>query len=125
MLGASLGPVFTTCSPTYALILAVILPANFFFGILHLLAYVIGLALILLLIAFGGQSVVKKLKFAVNPNGWFKRSLGIVLLFTGAVIITGFDKMLESAILDAGYLGPIQIEENIKSFFSRFFSLNG
>lgn len=117
LLGASLGPVFTTCSPTYAVILAIILPANFFVGVLSLLAYTLGLSLVLLLIAFGGQSVVKKMKFAANPNGWFKKSLGILILLTGLAIITGFDKTLETAVLDAGYLGPIQIEKKIKSFF--------
>lgn len=117
VLGVSLGPVFTTCSPTYSLILAIILPANFFLGFINLLAYTLGLSLILLLIAFGGQSVVKKMKFAANPNGWFKKSLGALILLTGLIIIAGFDKKLETAILDAGYFGPIQIEESIKSIF--------
>lgn len=117
LLGASLGPVFTTCSPTYAVILAIILPANFIIGILNLLAYILGLSIILLLIAFGGQSVVKKMKFAANPNGWFKKTLGILILLTGLAIITGFDKTIEAAVLDAGYLGPIEIEEKIKSVF--------
>lgn len=115
LLGVSLGPVFTTCSPTYAVILAIILPVNFFLGFINLLAYTLGLSLILLLIAFGGQSVVKKMKFAVNPNGWLKKSLGILILLTGLAIITGFDKVFETAILDAGYVGPTQIEEKIKN----------
>lgn len=119
LLGASLGPVFTTCSPTYAVILAIILPANFALGFINLLAYTLGLSLILLLVAYGGQTVVKKMKFAANPNEWLKKTLGILILLTGFLIMTGLDKTLEIALLDAGYTGPIQIEENIKSFFER------
>ncbi|MBT4384389.1 cytochrome C biogenesis protein [Candidatus Peregrinibacteria bacterium] len=113
LLGASLGPVFTTCSPTYAIILAVVLPANFFVGLLNLIAYALGLVLLLLLIGYGGQKVSSKFRFAVNPNGWFKRGLGVLLVLTGLMIVTGFDKTLEGWVLDAGYLGPIQIEQNL------------
>jgi cytochrome c biogenesis protein CcdA len=117
LLGASLGPVFTTCSPTYALILAIILPANFIWGLINLLAYTLGLAFVLFLVAFGGQKFVKQMKFAVNPNGWLKKTLGFLILLVGVLIVTGLDKTLEIAILDTGYLDPIQLEEKIKSFF--------
>jgi hypothetical protein len=49
----------------------------------------------------------------VNPNGWFKRILGILLIFSGFSVMTGLDKTIEAAILDTGYLGPIAIEEAI------------
>src|SRR5690606_8981951 len=52
LLGASLGPVFTTCSPTYAVILAILLPASFTLGLLNLVVYALGLMGILLLIAY-------------------------------------------------------------------------
>ena len=51
MVGLSLGPVFSSCSPTYAIILAVILPASFLTGLLNLFAYVLGLSIALLVIA--------------------------------------------------------------------------
>jgi cytochrome c-type biogenesis protein len=118
-LGASLGPVFTTCSPTYALILSIILPTSFILGLLNLASYTLGLSIILLLIAYGGQKVVTKLNFATNPNGLLKKILGILILLTGFFIITGIDKSIETAFLDAGYLGPIQIEQKlIKNFDS-------
>ncbi len=47
LMGTALGPVFSSCSPTYALILAIILPANFGFGLLALGMYILGLASIL------------------------------------------------------------------------------
>ncbi len=117
LLGMALGPVFTTCSPTYAVIIAIILPASFTLGIINLFAYTFGLSLILFIIAMGGQTVVRKFHFVANPNGWLKKSLGILLLITGFAIMSGLDKKLESAILDLGYGGPVEIEEAMKSFF--------
>jgi cytochrome c-type biogenesis protein len=51
MVGAALGPVFSSCSPTYFVILATVLPASFFLGSLYLLAYLAGLVMILVFIA--------------------------------------------------------------------------
>ena len=46
ILGAALGPVFSSCSFTYALLLATVLPANFLFGIANMIAYILGLTLV-------------------------------------------------------------------------------
>lgn len=112
-LGAALGPVFTTCSPTYALILAIVLPESLWVGVINLVAYALGLVVFLLAIGYGGQAVSARFKFAVNPNGWFKKGLGVLLVLTGLLILTGLDKDLETWILDQGYLGPIEIEESL------------
>lgn len=112
-LGASLGPVFTTCSPTYLFIVATVLPQSFATGFVNLLAYTVGMMILLLIIGYGGQAVVKKLRFAANPNGWFKKVIGVILLLVGIMIITGLDKDLETYILDQGYLGPIEIENSL------------
>jgi cytochrome c biogenesis protein CcdA len=55
IVGASLGPVFSTCSPTYFLVLATVLPVSLALGVTYLLSYTIGLCLSLLVIAFVGQ----------------------------------------------------------------------
>ncbi|MCH2188724.1 cytochrome c biogenesis protein DipZ, partial [Candidatus Gracilibacteria bacterium] len=55
LIGFSLGPIFASCSPTYLLILSVILPASLVFGLVNLIAYIIGLSVILLGIALLGQ----------------------------------------------------------------------
>ena len=113
LLGAALGPVFSTCSPTYALILAIVLPASFVAGLLNLLAYTLGLVLILLAIGYGGQAVSRRFRFAANPNGWFKKLLGVLLVLTGLMVLTGFDKTFEAWIIEQGYFGPIDIEESL------------
>ncbi len=53
--GAALGPVFSTCSPTYALLLATVFPVSFISGIIYTLIYALGLSLILVLIILGGR----------------------------------------------------------------------
>jgi len=118
LLGAAMGPVFTTCSPTYLLIVATVLPAGFVTGLINLIAFIVGLMLMLLLVGYGGRAIVLKFRFAANPNGWFKRTLGAFLILTGILIITGFNKTLEGLILDTGYNGPIQIEKSLMESFS-------
>ena len=82
-LGASLGPIFAACSPTYFLILGTVLPASFGIGLVNLFAYALGLALVMFLVAFTGQKVMAKLNIAANPNGIFKKVLGVLFLFFG------------------------------------------
>lgn len=116
-LGAALGPVFTTCSPTYLLIVATVLPASFFNGLLNLFSYTIGLMLMLLLIGYGGRAIVERVRFAANPEGWLKRGLGVLMLVIGILILTGFMKTVEIWILDTGYTGPIEMEKAINKIF--------
>lgn len=108
LLGVSLGPIFSSCSPTYALIIAVILPQSFAVGLANLAAYALGLAAVLLLIAVAGQSVTQKLGWAANPHGAFKKVLGIVFIAVGAAVIFGFDKLAQAYILEQGWYDPIQ-----------------
>lgn len=112
IIGASLGPVFSSCSPTYFLILAAILPERFALGMLYLLAYIAGLALVLLMIALLGQKFVSRATWATNPNGWFKRGIGVIFLLVGLGIMTGLDKTLETWILDSGF-NTVQFENSL------------
>lgn len=113
ILGAAMGPVFASCSPTYFLILGTVLPASFGIGLINLLAYAIGLSSVMLLIAFLGKRVMKLMNIAANPKGWFKRTLGILFLVVGLAIIFGLDKQLETYILDQGYFGITALEERL------------
>lgn len=113
LLGASLGPVFSSCSPTYAIIIATILPLDLFTGVVNLLAYILGLALVLIIVSIFGQKVIKNAKWAVNPNGLFKRVIGVIFIIIGISIFTGFDKKFETFLLDQGILDVTQIEINL------------
>jgi cytochrome c biogenesis protein CcdA/thiol-disulfide isomerase/thioredoxin len=112
-IGAALGPVFASCSPTYGLILATVLPVNFAEGLVYLTIYSLGLATVLLAIAVLGRKLINKLKFAANPNGWFKKILGILFILVGLAVITGFDKKVEAFVLDSGFFDVTKIEEKL------------
>ena len=103
LMGAALGPVFASCSPTYFLILGTVLPASFGLGLLYLVVYALGLSLVMFLIAFAGQKMFAKISNISDPRGPFKKGLGILFLFVALAILTGVDKKIEAAILDTGF----------------------
>lgn len=96
--GAALGPVFSSCSPVYAYILATVLPVDFGMAMIYMLAYVLGLSSMLLLVGFLGQKVVRHLKWASNPRGWFTRIVAVLFIIVGLLIITGYDKRFQTYI---------------------------
>lgn len=98
-LGASLAPLFSSCSPTYFLILGTVLPQNFLQGIIALLVYILGTVTILFLVVIFGQVATKKLKFFSNPNGLFKKILGIIFIMLAFSIVFGWDKKAEAWLL--------------------------
>jgi cytochrome c biogenesis protein CcdA/thiol-disulfide isomerase/thioredoxin len=98
--GAALGPVFSSCSPVYAYILATVLPAHFAEAMAYIISYVIGLALILLAVGYYGQQLTRRLKFASNPRGIFQRGLGGLFIVVGILIITGTGTKLQVLVAD-------------------------
>jgi cytochrome c biogenesis protein CcdA len=113
IIGAALGPVFSTCSPTYFVILASVLPVSFALGTTYILAYVLGLSLILLLIALLGQRFADRLSRISDSHGYFKRSIGILFVILGVLIATGYEKKLETFILDSGYFDITKVEQKL------------
>jgi cytochrome c biogenesis protein CcdA len=99
LIGASLGPVFSSCSPTYGIIIATILPTNFAEGVFYLFWYILGLGLMFLLIALLGKKFISKLAWATDPDGWFKRIVGGLFLLIGIAIVFGWDKDFEAWLL--------------------------
>ncbi len=115
LLGFSLGPVFNSCSPTYALIVATILPVSFLQGLAYLSAYAVGLAGTLLLVASGGQAIIRRLGWLSNPNGWFRRGVGVVFVLVGLSVAFGIDKKVQTYVLDRGWYAPISnLEESLR-----------
>lgn len=110
--GAALGPVFASCSPTFAFIVAAVLPADFILGLIYLIAYSIGLAVTLLLIAFAGRSVLGKLGQVNNPKGKLARTVGVLFIIVGIFVITGLDKTVQSFVLEQGWYDDITQLEN-------------
>lgn len=113
LIGAALGPVFSSCSPTYFVILASVLPASFALGSLYLFAYAAGLALVLLLIALLGQRFADRLTGLSDSHGWFKRVVGVLFIVVGLFIATGYEKKLEIWLLDSGFVDVVRFEQGI------------
>ncbi len=111
LVGIALGPVFSSCSPTYGLILAQVLPMSFLAWVTNLFAYILGLSLVMLLIVVLGQKFISKMKWASDPNGIFKKILWVLFITIGLAIAFGIDKDIETYILDQWYYGAGSLEE--------------
>ena len=96
--GAALGPVFSSCSPVYAYIIATILPKSLSEALIYIVAYILGLSFLLLIIGFFGQRVISKLKFAADPRGWFQKAIAVLFIVVGLLIVTGLDKQLQTYV---------------------------
>lgn len=99
LLGFILWPIFNTCSPTYAILVGNVLPADFVTWMIHILLYVIWLSAILLAIAYWWRSVVNKMKRAANPNWWFKKVIAWILILLWVSIVMWWDKDVETWLI--------------------------
>src|SRR3989344_9360324 len=113
IIGASLGPIFSACSPTYFVILATVLPVSFFLGLVYLFTYVLGLPLALIVVALLGERIMAKVGKVSDPRGWFKKIFGVVFILVALAIISGYDKKLQISLLDAGFLDVTKIEQKL------------
>ncbi len=107
LIGFSLGPVFNSCSPTYALVVAGVLPESFAKGFLYLIAYAIGMAGALLLVAYGGKAIIGKLGWLSDPHGTVKKVVGVIFIVVGLSVAFGLVKKAQTYILDQGWYDPI------------------
>lgn len=115
-MGAALGPVFSSCAPTYGLLLATILPLDIASGLVGLAFYFIGLWAILLLITVFGRKILGKFRFFANPNGAFRKILGVLVLLIGVVVITGTVKKIQTWVVENGNIPIVaRIEEALNN----------
>jgi cytochrome c-type biogenesis protein len=108
--GSALGPVFSSCSPFYGFVVVSVLPASFAEGMLYLIAYVVGLCGTLLLLALLGQRLMGKARWLANPDGVFRRVLGIVFVLVGIAIILGLDKDLQTWLIEFSPIRPWELD---------------
>ncbi|HUD06403.1 MAG TPA: cytochrome c biogenesis protein CcdA [Candidatus Saccharimonadales bacterium] len=96
LIGVALGPVFSSCSPTYAFILASVLPKSFLAGLIYLITYSIALVIGLLLVSLLGKRLISHLHWAVDTHSIFRRVVGIIFIFVGIAIISGQEIKIET-----------------------------
>lgn len=109
--GAALGPVFSSCSPLYGYVVVTVLPADFGYGMLLLAAYLLGLCATLLAISLAGQRLVRNVRWLADPHGWFRRALGAIFILVGVAILTGFDKTIQTWILQYSPISPWNLDK--------------
>jgi cytochrome c biogenesis protein CcdA len=117
-IGLALGPVFTTCSPTYFFIIATVLPASLLAGLVYLLGFIFGLVVALLLVAYFGQQLTSYLTTRMGTATYVKQLFAGLIILVGIAIITGYDKKFEAWVLDSGYGATIQFEEGLIDRFN-------
>ena len=113
LIGAALGPVFSSCNPMYAYVIATVLPVDIFLGSLYLAIYCIGVAVSLLAVALLGRKLLQKVKWATNPKGWFQRIIAILFILVGVFIVTGLDKKVQVWLVDKDIFGLTQLEQKL------------
>jgi len=89
LVGVALGPVFSSCNPTFLVVLALVLPAPFILGLWYLVAHIFGLCLALSAITLLGQKAIRILEVASDAKGWFKRGAGTVFMLFGISVLFG------------------------------------
>ncbi len=69
----------------------------------------LGLSVVLLLIALFGQKVIRKVHWAADPEGWFKKGLGILFILVGISILFGIDKQAETYLIEKNYFNFLSL----------------
>ncbi len=115
LVGAALGPVFSSCSPTYFLILATVLPASLIAGFAYLIAFALGLCGLLLVITLAGQKLIERLGVASDPSSRFKRAIGAFFIIVGIAIFFGLDKKIQTDLASIPFLDETRIEQLLLS----------
>jgi cytochrome c biogenesis protein CcdA/thiol-disulfide isomerase/thioredoxin len=111
LIGAALGPVFASCSPTYAFILASILPRSFFSGLIYLVVYAVGLSVALLVVSIAGRKAIKKYRWAIDTHSVFRRSLGVLFIIIGIVVFAGLQIKVETWIANRLPFDETKVEQ--------------
>ena len=105
IIGASLGPIFTSCSPTYLALVATIISKDFLQVLIYLVAFVAGLGLVLLFIALLGETVIQKL----NAIERVKKIIGVIIVVIALFVYFGIDKDIGTFFVENGLFVDIGV----------------
>ncbi len=117
IIGIALGLIFSSCSPTYFVIIATVLPVHYALGALYITAYALGLGGVLLLVSFLGQKMVDKLEWATHPDSWLRKAIGILFIVLAIGIATGTDLSVQDYLVGNDHVKSIHTENSLLDFF--------
>ncbi len=101
VLGLLLGPLFNSCSPTYLLLIATILPTDFWNGIVATLVYLLWVCMTLGLLFAWGQFIFRRVRLSAWVLQHTKKIFAIGMLLLGIALRFGADKWLSTEIISA------------------------
>lgn len=113
LIGVALGPIFSSCSPTYAWVIATVLPTSTALGIFYLGLYCLGVATSLLAIALIGRKLLTRIKWASDPRSWFQRGIAILFIIVGVFVATGWDKNIQTYLVEKDFINIKQLEQKL------------
>lgn len=111
--GVALGPVFSSCSPMYAWVIATVLPESTLKATIYLGLYCVGLSVALLLIALAGRKLIDRIKWLSDPRGWFQRTIAVTFIIVGIAVMTGYQKTIQTYLVEKDYFNLKTLEESI------------
>jgi thiol-disulfide isomerase/thioredoxin len=89
------------------------LPQSFGKGLVYLIAYALGLGLVLLAISLLGQRITEKLGAVTDPKGWLKKGIGILFLLIGIFVLSGLDKKIQTGVINSGVFDITKVEQKL------------
>lgn len=112
LFGFALGLLWTPCAgPILAAITTLVATQSINLNIILLtLAYSIGAAIPMFLIAYGGSKIIQSSRFLSSHAEGIRRFFGVLMVFTGVAILLHWDMVLQQQITRA--IPPILIEDN-------------
>lgn len=99
-LGAGLGLVWAPCAgPVLASILVFVATSpDWASSLILLLAYALGCAIPMLLIAYGGQAATSRVRVLARHTHTLQRVFGVLMILSAAAIWTGYDTIIVSRL---------------------------
>ena len=95
-------------------------------GLIGLLAYFTGLGIILLLIVHFGRGIIGRFAFFSNPRGIFRKTLGIIILIVGLLVMTGYIKKIETYIIEKNiFVNTLEIDNTLNDIILKHHNNRG
>ena len=74
------------------------MPTSLSAGVIDILAYTLGMCGFLLIISVIGQRIVDRLGIVADPNGWFRKIIGVLFILVALIIVTGIQNIIEAPL---------------------------
>lgn len=107
-IGLTMGLVWAPCAgPALGFVLTLVRDAPGLKAFLLLLMYALGTAVPLMLIGYGGQSVIRFFRSLQHYSGRIKQVSGVLLIFTGIALYAGWFQDVQTTLIEHSAFGTL------------------